>query len=93
MVTREFSSAAQLSSAFAEGLPAQLRSAQENFDPVKLSSAQLSEIFQRPSSAQLSSTKILQIYNSVEKSPVLFAPSALDVVLTHSKGLIVGLNK
>ena len=49
MVSRAFSSAAQLSSAFSKGLPAQLSSAQETFFP-----AQLAQLREKSLPAQLS---------------------------------------
>ena len=53
MVSRELSSAAQLSSAFSEELPAQLSSAQQVFFP-----AQLAQLREKSWPAQLSSAQL-----------------------------------
>ena len=59
MVSRAFSSAAQLSSAFSKGLPAQLSSAQQTFFP-----AQLAQLREKSLPAQLSSAIFFKICNS-----------------------------
>ena len=70
MVSRELSSAAQLSSAFSEELPAQLSSAQQVFFP-----AQLAQLREKSWPAQLSSAQLF-----FSKFATLEQPSNLAIL-------------